>query len=98
MNREERRKAAAIEARATRTRSIVADVKIVGYIELNTESVEIDFNRTYTFEVEDNGRLYRWTGARAERRGDLAVFDYQDGKNGRMVEMSPEMAKLFEKP
>lgn len=87
MNREERRKQAAIEARATKPRSVVVYAESTSRVSVDTTLYEVDFNRSYTFEFEANGRFYRWTGARAQREDDLAIFDYQDGKNGVMTEI-----------
>ena len=90
MNREERRRAASIEATATKTREVVATLTTVANITVDADN--IDFNRSYTFEIEDYGRKYRWTGARANRVDDMAVFDYQDGKNGVLTDITDEKA------
>lgn len=62
---------------------ISTGTKPFGYVEIQAEL--IDFDATYTFEFEHEGRSFRWLSARPTRVGDLAVFDYLDGMNGTMV-------------
>lgn len=71
-------------------------VRRLGHVELPAN--EIDSSRAYTIEFEEGDRLHRWTDARPVQVGDIAVFEYANGANGVIVEMSASLRKIFARP
>lgn len=67
-------------------KGIPVEVKRLAHIEINAR--EINFDSTYQFEIAEGDRVYLWTGVKPQRVGDVAVFDWDDGRNGMLVEMS----------
>jgi hypothetical protein len=53
---------------------------------LEMPAASIDFDATYRFEIHQDGRFYLWTGVRARREGERAIFDYGKGLNGTLTE------------
>jgi hypothetical protein len=45
----------------------------------------IDPDATYQFRIEQDGRVYMWSGAKAVIEDGQALFDYQNGLNGILI-------------